>query len=64
MLKVKVFDESHETDLEDAINMFLEEMDEDSALVDIKYSISAFLDVGGEQIYCYSALLIYREKDK
>ncbi|HHU27746.1 TPA: sporulation protein Cse60, partial [bacterium] len=47
MLKVKVFDESHETDLEDAINMFLEEMDEDSALVDIKYSISAFLDVGG-----------------
>lgn len=63
MLKVKVFDESHEIDLEDAINGFLEELEKDSSLVDIKYAVSAFLDVGGEQIYCYSALLIYREKD-
>ena len=62
MIKVKLFDEIHESDLEDSINAFLEELEEDSTVVDIKYAVAAFCETGGEQIYCYSALIIYREK--
>ncbi len=64
MIKVKLFDESHESDLEDTINEFLKDLDNDTTIVDIKYAIEAFCDNSGEQIYCYSALIIYREKDK
>ena len=55
-MKVKVFDEGHEKDLEDRINEFLEEHDN---IIDIKYqvSISVFSE---EQIYCFSALIIYK----
>ena len=35
-MKVKVFDESHEKDLEQSVNMFLSTIDE---LVDIKYCV-------------------------
>lgn len=56
-MKVKVFDESHETDLEKAINDFLEETEKE--IVDIKFSVSASV-FGEEQIYCFSALILYR----
>lgn len=54
-MKVKIFDEAHEKDLETAINDFL---DSDIDVVDIKYqvSISVFSE---EQIYCFSAMIIY-----
>ena len=55
-MKVKVFDESHEKDLEDKINKFLKENEID--LVDIKFSTSIGI-VGEEQIYCFSALIFY-----
>lgn len=57
-MKVKVFDEAHEKDLEDKINNFLDELDEDKEVIDIKYevSISVFSE---EQIYCFSAMIIY-----
>ena len=55
-MKVKIFDESHELDLEKSINKFLNEKDID--LIDIKYQI-AFNILGEEQIYCFSALIIY-----
>ncbi|MDD3999630.1 MAG: sporulation protein Cse60 [Bacilli bacterium] len=58
MMKVKLFDESHEQDLEDAINEFLDTIDEDD-IVDIRYSISTMYDYK-DQIYCYSALILYR----
>lgn len=58
MYKVKVFDEEHELDLEAAINHFLN--NHNIELIDIKYSISAFTSVKDEQVYCYSALLIYK----
>ena len=29
-------------------------------IVDIKYALHAFLSSSGEQIYCYSAMIIYR----
>ena len=37
-MKVKVFDESHESDLEDDINKFIKEEEPD--IVDIKFSVS------------------------
>ena len=58
MLQVKVFDEEHEEDLSDAINQFLEDH-ETLKLYDIKFS-TAFGMVEDEQIYCFSALLIYQ----
>ena len=55
-MKVKVFDEEHEKDLENSINSFLS--DNDIEVIDIKFSTSsiAYLD---EQIYCFSAMIIY-----
>ena len=57
-MKVKLFDESHEKDLEKSINSFL---DLDYEIIDIKYStsISVFSE---EQVYCFSALIMYKEK--
>ena len=55
-MKVKVFDESHEKDLENSVNSFLKEIDE---LLDIKYSV-AITAVGEEQIYWFTAMIIYR----
>ena len=55
-MKVKLFDESHEKDLEASINKFLSE--NDIKVVDIKFqtSISVFSE---EQIYCFSAMIMY-----
>ena len=50
-------DENHELDLEKSINKFLIEKDID--LFDIKYQVSISI-VGEEQIYCFSALLMYK----
>lgn len=58
MLQVKVFDEEHEDDLSDALNSFLEE-NEQINVVDIKFSSAMCRDEDEEQIYCFSALLIY-----
>lgn len=55
-MKVKVFDESHEKDLEAAINKFLSENDVD--VIDIKYEVAVSV-FSEEQIYCFSAMIIY-----
>ena len=55
ILKVKVFDESHEKDLEEAVNGFLETIND---LIDIKYQV-AISFLGEEQIYSFSAMIIY-----
>lgn len=54
-MKVKVFDEAHEKDLEEAINTFIQDVEE---IYDIKFSVS--VAVSEEQIYCFSALIMYR----
>ncbi|MDY2889009.1 MAG: sporulation protein Cse60 [Candidatus Caccosoma sp.] len=59
MLKVEIYDEEHEKDLQFKVNSFLIELNE-SDIVDIKYALHAFLSSSGEQIYCYSAMIIYR----
>ncbi|MCI9233692.1 MAG: sporulation protein Cse60 [Bacilli bacterium] len=56
-MKVKIFDESHETDLEKAINDFLEE--KELEIIDVKFGVSASV-FGEEQIYCFSALILYK----
>lgn len=55
-MKVKVIDESHEKDLEQDINDFLSDGKD---VIDIKYSVAigVFSD---EQIYCFSALIMYK----
>ena len=59
-MKVKIFDESHEKDLEDDINIFFKENSID--VIDIKYSVSASI-YSEEQIYCFSALIVYQETE-
>ncbi|MEH6890811.1 sporulation protein Cse60 [Bacillus sp. JJ864] len=59
MIRVKIFDESHEKDLEEAINVFLKKMDEEQ-VVDIKYQVSVSNNDEESQIYCFSAMVVYR----
>ena len=56
-MKIKVFDESHEKDLELVVNEFLNTIEE---LIDIKYQV-AISFLGEEQIYCFSAMIVYRK---
>ena len=56
-MKVKIFDESHEKDLELAINSFLSELE--SEVIDIKYQVAISVD-HDEQIYCFSAMILYK----
>ena len=55
-MKVKLFDLEDEKDLEEAINDFLEDMT--GELWDIKYQVSSSI-YGEEQVYCFSAMVIY-----
>lgn len=59
MIKVKLFDHEHEKDLELDMNRFLEKIDE-KKLLDIKYNVAAVQEEEDEQIYCFSAMVIYR----
>ncbi len=58
-MKVKVFDESHEKLLENKVNEFLLTI-KDKDIVDIKYEVSTCI-FSDEQIYCFSAMIIYIE---
>ncbi|MDD4298739.1 MAG: sporulation protein Cse60 [Bacilli bacterium] len=57
MMKVKIFDENHEKDLEKEVNDFLDTLD--GEVIDMKYqvSVSVFAE---EQIYCFSVMIIYQ----
>lgn len=57
-MHVKIFDEEHEKDLEDAINDFIK----DKNIVDIKYQVAVAM-FSEDQIYCYSALITYDDTD-
>ena len=58
---VKIFDFEHELDLEEAINAFLQ--NKSIEVVDIKYQTSHFY-AGNEQLFSFSALILYNLKDK
>ncbi len=57
-MKVKIFDENHEKDLEKDINLFISEYDYEIKDIQFRTSVSIF---GEEQIYCFSAMIIYKE---
>lgn len=57
-MKVKIFDETHEKDLETSINEFLENFD--GKVIDIKFEVSTSM-FAEEQIYCFSAMIMYEE---
>ncbi|MCI0763796.1 sporulation protein Cse60 [Bacillus sp. TL12] len=59
MIRVKMFDESHEKDLEDSVNVFLKKLNEEQ-LVDIKYQVGVSINDDENQIYCFSAMIIYK----
>jgi len=56
-MKVKIFDENHESDLELKINKFLSEHSID--IIDIKYQVGVCM-FSEEQIYCFSCMIIYK----
>ncbi|MEG2506630.1 MAG: sporulation protein Cse60 [Longicatena sp.] len=58
LIQVKAFDEEHEDDLSDSINDFLDD-NEDIQVLDIKYAIALSQDEEEENVFCFSALLIY-----
>ena len=52
-MKVKIFDEGHEADLESMVNEFLTDHK------DIKFQVSVAM-FSDEQIYCFSAMIMYK----
>ena len=48
---VKVFDENHENDLKE----------NNYGIIDIKYQVAIAM-YGEDQVYCFSAMVIYEEK--
>lgn len=62
MLKIKAFDCEDEKDLTNELNDFIEDIyKQDKEVIDIKYSTSIAIN-DEEQIYCYSALVMYDDK--
>ncbi len=58
VMKVKCFDENHEKDLEFKVNSFLATCGKD--VVDIKFQVALAMQ-GEDQIFCFSAMVIYYE---
>ncbi len=58
-MKVKLFDENHEKDLEAAVNKFLNECE--GEVIEIKYQVAIGV-FSEEQIFCFSAMVIYMPK--
>jgi hypothetical protein len=62
LIRVKLFDEEHEQDLEERINEFLSSLNDDQ-LIDIKYEVAVGEDLEeDESIFCFSAMVIYKIK--
>ena len=61
IMKVKIFDEECENDLEESINDFLYETNCD--IIDIKYEV-AIAACGEDQLYCFSAMIVYTLKSE
>ena len=56
-MKVKIFDYEDETDVEEDISSFIETND-DIEVIDIKYQVSVGV-FSDEQVFCFSAMIIY-----
>lgn len=58
-MKVKIIDESHEKDLERSVNEFLESTLNEIIEIQFRTAVSI---LGEEQVYCFSAMIVYQEK--
>ena len=58
-MKVKVIDADHENDLEKKVNDFLKTVN--GEVKDIKFSNCCMKDEQNDQIYCFSALIVYQD---
>ncbi|MBR6136867.1 MAG: sporulation protein Cse60 [Bacilli bacterium] len=56
-MKVKIFDEEDELDLENDINEFIE--DSSIEVMEIQYRVGVGI-FSEEQIFCFSALIVYQ----
>ena len=56
-MRVKIFDESHESDLENDINDFIKDVE----VLDIKFNVAVSI-FAEEQVFCFSALILYKDK--
>lgn len=56
-MRVKIFDESHENDLENDINDFIKDVE----VLDIKFNVAVSI-FAEEQVFCFSALILYKDK--
>ena len=57
-MKVKIFDEEDEEDLEDDVNSFL--INQKIEVLDIKFQVGVSI-FSEEQIYCFSVMILYKE---
>ncbi len=57
-MKVKIFDYEDELDLEEEINDFISN---DIEVIDIKYQVAVSI-FSEEQVFCFSAMIVYTEK--
>ena len=55
-MKVKIFDDEDESDLEEDINNFISE--NEIEVIDIKYQVGVSV-FSEEQVFCFSAMIIY-----
>lgn len=61
IMKVKIFDEEDEKDLEADINEFLENLE--GEVVDIKYQVGVGV-FSEEQVFCFSAMVVYYQEKR
>ena len=58
-MRIKIFDEYHEQDLELKVNDFLKTI-KNEKIIDLKYQLAVLYDER-EQIYCFSCMIVYLE---
>ncbi len=58
MVQVKLFDCEHEQDLEEEMNDFFSEKKKEE-IIEVKYHIAAIGEPDSEQVYCFSAMILY-----
>jgi len=58
-MRIKIFDENHEQDLELKVNDFLKTI-KNEKIIDLKYQLAVLYDER-EQIYCFSCMIVYLE---
>lgn len=56
-MKIKIFDEEDESDLENDINEFIQKEKIDVLEIQYQVAVSVFSE---EQIFCFSAMIIYQ----